>query len=149
LRELNDQYNNIKIHSLLMDPIPPITKIFLIVVQQEWKMVNNVFIARIKTVNLHLNTNQVSQVFSHLGVIHTPKVFGSASMISIPIRIVKKLKRVTTRIFAFHTESQITLLRCVTETWLLSRTYHQSTWLRRLYQYHTLINLLQQNNIVG
>jgi len=35
LRGLNDQYSNVQSHVLLMDPLPPITKIFSHVAQQE------------------------------------------------------------------------------------------------------------------
>jgi len=34
LRGLNDQYNNIRSHDLLMNPIPPILKKFSLIVQQ-------------------------------------------------------------------------------------------------------------------
>nr|KYP58983.1 hypothetical protein KK1_014408 [Cajanus cajan] len=45
LRGLNDQYNNIRSHVLLMDPIPPISKIFSYVAQQECQLIGNNFIA--------------------------------------------------------------------------------------------------------
>jgi len=42
LRGLNDQYSNIRSHVLLMDPLPPISKIFSYVVQQERQLLGNV-----------------------------------------------------------------------------------------------------------
>lgn len=39
---LNDQYNNVRSHVLLMDPLPPISKIFSYVAQQEHQLLGNV-----------------------------------------------------------------------------------------------------------
>ena len=41
LRGLNEQYTNIRSHVLLMDPIPPISKIFSYVAQQERQLLGN------------------------------------------------------------------------------------------------------------
>ena len=43
LRGLNDQYSNIRSHVLLLEPIPPITKIFHYVAQQERHIGGNSF----------------------------------------------------------------------------------------------------------
>ena len=54
LRGLNDQYHNIRSHVLLMDPVPPITKIFSLVVQQELASsypISNINSANTKLVN--------------------------------------------------------------------------------------------------
>nr|KYP46408.1 hypothetical protein KK1_031983 [Cajanus cajan] len=40
LRGLNDSYSNIRSHVLLMDPLPPISKIFSYVAQQERQLLN-------------------------------------------------------------------------------------------------------------
>lgn len=48
LRGLNDQYNNVKAHILLMEPVPVITKIFSLVIQQERQFNNSVLIANVK-----------------------------------------------------------------------------------------------------
>nr|KYP33922.1 hypothetical protein KK1_045179 [Cajanus cajan] len=54
LRCLNDQYGNIHSHVLLMDPLPPITKIFSYVSQQERQLsVNETFVA---TVNMETHS---------------------------------------------------------------------------------------------
>nr|KYP40646.1 hypothetical protein KK1_038000 [Cajanus cajan] len=42
LRGLNDQYNNVRSHVLLMDPLPPISKIFSYIAQQECQLLGNV-----------------------------------------------------------------------------------------------------------
>ena len=57
LSGLNDQYNNIISHVLLMDPISFITKIFSLVVQQELASsypISNFNIVSLKHVNLLL-----------------------------------------------------------------------------------------------
>nr|KYP61297.1 hypothetical protein KK1_023728 [Cajanus cajan] len=60
LRGLNDQYNNVKSHVLLMEPLPPISKIFSYVVQQERQLLGQNFIA-----NVHLDrTSSVNVVAS-------------------------------------------------------------------------------------
>ncbi|WVY96489.1 hypothetical protein V8G54_028640 [Vigna mungo] len=41
LRGLNDHYTNIQSHILLLDPIPPISKIFSLVIQQERQLMND------------------------------------------------------------------------------------------------------------
>jgi len=41
LRGLNEQYGNIKSYVLLMDPLPPILKIFSYVMQQERQLLGN------------------------------------------------------------------------------------------------------------
>ena len=41
LRGLNEQYNNVRSHVLLMDPIPTIPKIFSYVAQQERQLTGN------------------------------------------------------------------------------------------------------------
>jgi len=52
LRGLNDSYSNVKSHVLLLDPLPPISKIFSYVVQQERQiMANNAFV-NLETKNL-------------------------------------------------------------------------------------------------
>nr|KYP74039.1 hypothetical protein KK1_006707 [Cajanus cajan] len=56
LRGLNDQYVNVRSHVLLMDPLPPITKIFSYVAQQERKLsMSGNFIA-----NVNIGTKQSS-----------------------------------------------------------------------------------------
>ncbi|XP_068504431.1 uncharacterized protein [Phaseolus vulgaris] len=52
LRDLNDQYNNINDHVLLVEPIPTITTKKLFVVQQECQFNNSYLVANIKNVNL-------------------------------------------------------------------------------------------------
>jgi len=42
LRGLNDQFSNVQSHVMLMDPLPPISKIFSYVVQQERQLLGNV-----------------------------------------------------------------------------------------------------------
>nr|KYP57708.1 hypothetical protein KK1_003978 [Cajanus cajan] len=60
LHGLNDQYNNVKSHVLLMEPLPPISKIFSYVVQQERQLLGQNFIA-----NVHLDrTSSVNVVAS-------------------------------------------------------------------------------------
>jgi len=41
LRGFNEQYINVKSHVLLVDPIPPISKIFSYVAQQERRIMGN------------------------------------------------------------------------------------------------------------
>ncbi|XP_068461654.1 uncharacterized protein [Phaseolus vulgaris] len=48
---LNDQYHNIRSHVLLMEPIPPITKIFSLVAQQERQLASNFLITSVNSVN--------------------------------------------------------------------------------------------------
>nr|KYP67127.1 hypothetical protein KK1_013450 [Cajanus cajan] len=45
LRGLNEQYSNVRSHVLLMDPIPPISKIFSYVAQQERQLLGSNFVA--------------------------------------------------------------------------------------------------------
>ncbi|XP_068477383.1 uncharacterized protein [Phaseolus vulgaris] len=45
LRGLNDQYSNIRSHVLLMEPIPPISKIFSLIAQQERQLANHISIS--------------------------------------------------------------------------------------------------------
>ena len=54
---LNDQYNNIKAHVLLMEHVPTITKIFSLVVQQEQKFNSSVLVAHVKYNNFVIHTN--------------------------------------------------------------------------------------------
>nr|KYP68435.1 hypothetical protein KK1_022059 [Cajanus cajan] len=41
LHGLNDQYNQVKSHILMMDPLPPISKVFSYIVQQERQFIRN------------------------------------------------------------------------------------------------------------
>jgi len=50
LRGLNDQYHNIRSYVLLLECIPPITKIFSFVVQQERQLINNALITNVNSV---------------------------------------------------------------------------------------------------
>ncbi|XP_014522189.1 uncharacterized protein LOC106778713 [Vigna radiata var. radiata] len=49
LRGLNDHYNNIESHILLLDLIPPISKIFSLVIQQEHQLMTDHITASVKT----------------------------------------------------------------------------------------------------
>ncbi|BAT79322.1 hypothetical protein VIGAN_02219000 [Vigna angularis var. angularis] len=49
LRGLNDHYSNIQSHILLLDPIPPISKIFSLVLQQERQIMHEHITAAINT----------------------------------------------------------------------------------------------------
>nr|KYP71950.1 hypothetical protein KK1_011232 [Cajanus cajan] len=49
LRGLNDQYNNVQSHILLMEPLPHITKIFSYVVQQERQLQGKIFASNANT----------------------------------------------------------------------------------------------------
>nr|KYP70921.1 Retrovirus-related Pol polyprotein from transposon TNT 1-94 [Cajanus cajan] len=55
LRGLNEQYSNVKSHVLLMDPIPPISKIFSYVVQQERQLLGSNFVANTITKTAIIN----------------------------------------------------------------------------------------------
>jgi len=55
LRGLNDQFNNIKYHVLLMDRMPPITKFFSFVMQQERQLSHGTPVVNIRNIN---NTTQ-------------------------------------------------------------------------------------------
>jgi len=61
LRGLNEQYHNIKSHVLLMEPIPPISKIFSLVVQQEHELASNTLV-----------TNNINSVVSNISVNRNP-----------------------------------------------------------------------------
>jgi len=65
LHGLNDQYNNIKAHVLLMEPVPTITKIFSLVVQQERQFNSSVLVAHITNNNyvIHTNANAITCSF--------------------------------------------------------------------------------------
>jgi len=68
LRGLNDQYNNIKAHILLMEPVPAITKFFSLVIQQERQFNNSVLVANVKNVTPitsvnHTSTNTITCTF--------------------------------------------------------------------------------------
>ena len=52
---LNDQFHNICSHVLLMEPIPPIPKIFSLVVQQERQMASNFLVTNINNANTNCN----------------------------------------------------------------------------------------------
>ena len=65
---LNDQYNNIKAHILLMEPVPAITKFFSLVIQQERQFNNSVLVANVKNVTPitsvnHTSTNTITCTF--------------------------------------------------------------------------------------
>ncbi|WVZ20976.1 hypothetical protein V8G54_008298 [Vigna mungo] len=49
LRGLNDHYTNIQSHILLLDPIPPISKFFSLVLQQECQLMNDHITASVTT----------------------------------------------------------------------------------------------------
>jgi len=82
LKGLNEQYHNIKSHVLLMDPIPLISKIFSLVVQQEHQLVSNTLVTSINNVvsNISINRNlgyasSASVICNFCGKIgHTEKV---------------------------------------------------------------------------
>lgn len=58
LRGLNEQYGNIQSHVLLLDHIPPVTKSFSYVMQQERQLMYNNFLNNLepKTVNATMST---------------------------------------------------------------------------------------------
>ncbi|WVY92860.1 hypothetical protein V8G54_031948 [Vigna mungo] len=51
LRGLNSQYTNIQSHILLLDPLPPILKIFSLVIQQERHIMTDHVTANMKTIS--------------------------------------------------------------------------------------------------
>ncbi|WVZ13928.1 hypothetical protein V8G54_011494 [Vigna mungo] len=51
LRGLNSQYTNIQSHILLLDPLPPISKIFSLVIQQERHIMTDHVTASMKTIS--------------------------------------------------------------------------------------------------
>jgi len=55
---LNEQYHNIKSHVLLMEPIPPISKIFSLVVLQEHQFVSNTLVTNINNVVSNVSVNR-------------------------------------------------------------------------------------------
>jgi len=63
LRGLNYQYNNIKVHVLLTEPVLIITKKISLVVQQERQLNNSFLIANIKNSNPTTHTNFVTCSF--------------------------------------------------------------------------------------
>nr|KYP35148.1 Retrovirus-related Pol polyprotein from transposon TNT 1-94 [Cajanus cajan] len=67
LRGLNDQYNNIISHVLLMDPIPPISKIFSLVAQQEHQLIGTNFIANVSSKTNVVNAATTSLNCTHCG----------------------------------------------------------------------------------
>ena len=73
LRGLNDQYNNIKAHVLLMELVLDITKNISLVVQQEHRFNSNVPVANIRNVSPVTHTNNTT--FSFCGKLgHTENV---------------------------------------------------------------------------
>ncbi|WVZ06640.1 hypothetical protein V8G54_019986 [Vigna mungo] len=60
-RDLNEQCNNLKSHVLLMDPIPPISKIFSYIPKQERQIMENIMLNELKiksnATNTQLNRN--------------------------------------------------------------------------------------------
>jgi len=60
---LHDQYNNIKAHVLLMEPILAITKICSLLVQQERQFNNSVLVDNIKSVTPINHTNTITCSF--------------------------------------------------------------------------------------
>ncbi|WVZ10804.1 hypothetical protein V8G54_015334 [Vigna mungo] len=57
LRGLNDHYTNIQSHILLLDPIPPISKIFSLVLQQERQLMNDHITASVTTIPFPSSTS--------------------------------------------------------------------------------------------
>jgi len=73
LRGLNYQYNNIKVHVLLMEPVPDVTKNFSLVVQHERRFNSNVLVANIRNVFPVTHTNNTTcSFYGKLG--HTENV---------------------------------------------------------------------------
>jgi len=62
LRGLNTQYANVKSHVLLMEPLPPITKFFSFVAQQERQLSSSNFVASIKSTNVNLGKEGTSSI---------------------------------------------------------------------------------------
>jgi len=67
LRGLNDQYNNICSHVLLMDPIPPISKQNYLVVQQECQLSAIVPISNLSSLNSNRITHPSNIVCTFCG----------------------------------------------------------------------------------
>jgi len=55
LFDLNDQYDNVKSHVVLMELIPSITRTFSFLAQQEQQLINNVLIINVKSINHTVN----------------------------------------------------------------------------------------------
>ena len=60
LRGLNDQFSNIRSHVLLMEPIPPISKIFSLVAQQERQLASNFLLTNINHISVNRNSVKCS-----------------------------------------------------------------------------------------
>nr|KYP57023.1 Retrovirus-related Pol polyprotein from transposon TNT 1-94 [Cajanus cajan] len=69
LRGLNDQYNNVRSHVLLMDPSPPLSKIFSYVAQQERQLLGNNFMIQVnsETKGTMINAVNSSNACSYCG----------------------------------------------------------------------------------
>nr|KYP67125.1 hypothetical protein KK1_013448 [Cajanus cajan] len=67
LRGLNEQYSNVRSHVLLMDPIPPISKIFSYVAQQERQLLGSNFVANTVTKTAAINATASSFTCTHCG----------------------------------------------------------------------------------
>nr|KYP67119.1 hypothetical protein KK1_013442 [Cajanus cajan] len=67
LRGLNEQYSNVRSHVLLMDPIPPISKIFSYVAQQERQLLGSNFVANTVTKTTAINATASSFTCTHCG----------------------------------------------------------------------------------
>lgn len=55
LKGLNEQYSHVKSQVLMLEPLPPLTKVFSMVVQQERQMNTTVIANSISNSNLALN----------------------------------------------------------------------------------------------
>lgn len=55
LKSLNEQYSHVKSQVLMLEPLPPLTKVFSMVVQQERQMNTTVIPDSISNLNLALN----------------------------------------------------------------------------------------------
>ena len=72
LRGLNEQFSNIRSHVLLMEPVPPISKIFSLVAQQERQLASNFLITSINHTSTSRNSTITCSFCGKLG--HTENV---------------------------------------------------------------------------
>ncbi|XP_068504289.1 uncharacterized protein [Phaseolus vulgaris] len=72
LQGLNEQFSNIRSHVLLMEPVPPISKIFSLVAQQERQLASNFFITSINHTSTSRNFAITCSFCGKLG--HTENV---------------------------------------------------------------------------
>ncbi|XP_068487340.1 uncharacterized protein [Phaseolus vulgaris] len=72
LRGLNDQFNNIRSHVLLMEPVPPISKKISLVAQQERQLASNFLIPNINHASASRNSTPTCSFCGKFG--HTEKI---------------------------------------------------------------------------